>query len=194
MMMTQCGFEQFMEAASEGWSWLAVRTNLERLARGLQRRSDVLIYEPEASYRRLQGHPVLRDELGRRQAFALQLVGAPWSVLLRTVDWVTTGDALAVRRMAAELSSDLVTEAVASVGAYGGAECRCFRFGKEVGCVDSDDPASGLFEFLEERDLWLPPCFIGTEGERATLYVEPLAGLQLRRVDRVVLRMNSSAR
>lgn len=191
LVSTQRGIESFMEAASEGWSWLAVRSPLERMARALQQSTNVVIYEPEVSYRPLRGNPVLRDELDRRHAFAVQWRGSPWSFLLRTIDWITTVDAVATRRMAAELSSHLVTETVASIGAYGGAECRYFRYGKEVGRVDSDDPTSGLYEFLDEREIWLPACFIGSHGDCPTLYLDSSGDVPVRRVDRVLLKANS---
>ncbi|MFO0867956.1 MAG: hypothetical protein U0935_03335 [Pirellulales bacterium] len=179
------GFAAFMDAATEGWSLVAVRAPIERVARVFQQRDEVLAYEEDVTFRPLRGHPQLQLERAERWAFLLQLAGNPWSVLLRTVDWITPGDALGVRRWAAELSSRLVTEALSSVGAYHGAECRRFRFGQEVGRVDTDDPETDFLSFCAEHDFQLPACFIGGDEIQATLYLDDLAPAELRRVDRL---------
>ena len=119
------------------------------------------------------------------------MAGSPWSVLLRTVDWITTEDALATRRLAADLSSDLVTEALASIAAYDGAECRRFRFGMELGRVDTDDPGVDFLDFCHEREFWLPGCFIGCEGDPATLYLEDVTPSQVCRIDRLLLKVGT---
>ncbi|MFO0819233.1 MAG: hypothetical protein U1A77_14900 [Pirellulales bacterium] len=182
------GLESFMDSASEGWSLVATKAPLERVARVIQRRDDLLVYEPDVSFRPLRGNPVLRREIKRRRCFALQLVDSPWTVLLRTVDWITPEDALHVRRMAADLSSQLVTETLASVAAYEGAECRRFRFGMELSRVDTDDPGADFLEFCHEQEFHLPACFIGFDGDQATLYLENTSPAEVRRVDRLLLR------
>lgn len=68
VVTTMRGFEAFMDSATEGWSLVAVRTPIDRLARAVQRRDEVLVYEPDVSFRPLRGNPILRNELHRRRA------------------------------------------------------------------------------------------------------------------------------
>lgn len=189
VVKSMVGLESFMDSATEGWSLVATKASIERVARAIQGRNDLLVYEPDVSFRPLRGNPVLRREISCRRCFALQLVDSPWTVLLRTVDWITPEDALVVRRMAGEISSQLVTESLASVAAYDGAECRRFRFGMELSRVDTDDPGADFLDFCHEQEFHLPGCFIGFDGEQATLYLENTTPSEVRRVDRLLMRV-----
>jgi hypothetical protein len=184
----QLGFEAFMDSATEGWSLVAIRGPIERLEQVLRQRAEVLAYETDVPPEPLAGNPVLKQEVNCRRGFAIQLADSPWSVLLRTVDWITPYDAIAVRKMAALLSRESGATTMASIGAYDGAECRLFRHAMEVARIDTDDPYLDLLEFCEEQEFNLPGCFIGFNGHAATLYLEDVAADAIHRCDRVVLR------
>ena len=185
-VVTSEGLEPFMESAKNGWSFLAAKASHERFVRAIERRTTVLRHRRRVEPR-LQLFAGERLEQPNhstaRHAFLVHVNESPWTILLRTVDWISPADALATKRLAAELSHDLAATTAASIGVYGGAECRVFRHGQEIERYDTDEAFHAFHDFCVEQGLTLPGLQIGREGREAALYVERGALGEFTRVD-----------
>lgn len=185
------GFDEFMSSATEGWSLVAIRGSVERTALAMQRRRDVVRYRTDVVPRELMGHPVICREAHQRRAFLIQLEESPWTIMLRTVDWIRPEDAVGARKLASDLSRTMQGVTLSSIGAYDGAECRLFDNGQEIARVDTDDLTQDFMEFCEQQQLALPGCFIGFDENDAdaTLYLQDFPLAYVNRIDQFVLKI-----
>jgi hypothetical protein len=125
-----------------------------------------------------------------RHAFLLQMSASPdWSVLIQTVHWFHSCDAVMATALACALSKDLNTLAAAAWDDdfSGSSMIICQNGNQKASVTDEEDGWEGFYEFFYENGVCVPESFIGTEKGNTTLYVADPG--KVRRADRVVLKV-----
>jgi hypothetical protein len=165
-------FLKFAKENADGWSLVAVRAPLRKIAPLLQSDALVLEYQPAATLGVISkgedglsydadGEMVsLTPVPGRRTCFAVQPSGSDWCILFRTVYWVQLEDIEWVQKAAQSLSSRLETTTVASSGGEHGCLCSVYEAGKEKRKLSGVDRKKIASSF-DELGISLPLCFIG---------------------------------
>lgn len=152
----------------QGWSFVAVRAPIERVAEALAGRAGVLRHAPDVRPQAMQEDAGIQGEHERRHAFLVKMRGSEWAVLVLTVHWFQNADALFATLLAADLSETLATRAVAAWDDdfSGSTAIVCDNGRKSAACNDEED--SDAFDALfDEGGISLPECFISTEGAKS---------------------------
>jgi len=184
------GVEAFVQD-QQGYSFMVVRAPIEQVAKKLKARPGVAKYEESVKPLRMKDNAGVQPDEKIRQTF-LQLCASPeWCVLLQTVHWFHSYDAIMVTALACALSKELETLAAAAWDDdFSGSSLVVCENGKQKEAVsdeDEEDGWVGFYEFFYEQGISLPKSFIGTGKGRATLYVADPA--QLLRVDHIALKV-----
>jgi hypothetical protein len=191
--VSEFGIERFVQN-QQGYSFMAVRTSIEDAAKKLKARPGAAQYEEGVKPLRMKDGVGIQPDEKVRQAFLLQMGDAPdWSVLIQTVHWFHTCDAIMVTALASALSRDLRTIAAAAWDDdFSGSALVVCEKGKQKEAISDEDEEEGwvgFYEFFYEQGISLPKSFIGTEKAGATLYVADPA--KVRRADRITLKVPS---
>lgn len=185
------GVEAFVQN-QQGYSFLVVRAPIEDVAKKLKTRPGVAKYQESIKALRMKDDVGIQPDEKVRQAFLLQMGDAPeWSVLVQTVHWFHSCDAVMVTALACALSKECQTLAAAAWDDdFSGSSLIVCEKGKQKAAVsdeDDEDGWAGFYEFFYEQGICLPKSFVGTEGERTTLYVADPGKVQ--RADQVTLKV-----
>ena len=125
-----------------------------------------------------------------RHTFLVQMSSASgWSVLIQTVHWFHSCDAIMTTALAWALSKDLKTVAAAAWDDdFSGSSLIICENGKQKASVtDEEEGWEGFYEFFYENRVGVPASFIGTEKGKASLYVADPA--KVPRADRIVFKV-----
>lgn len=203
------GVEAFAQN-QQGYSFVVVRAPIEDVAKKLKARPGVAKYEESARPRRLKDYAKYEERAKPRrmkddaevqpdeqvrQTFLLQMRDTPqWSVLIQTIHWFHSCDAIMVTALASALSKDCATLAAAAWDDdFSGSSLLVCEKGKQVKAIsdgddeDEEEGWAGYYEFFYEHGISLPKLFIGTANGRATLYVADPA--KVRRADHIALKV-----
>jgi hypothetical protein len=185
----QPGVEAFVYN-QQGYSFMAVRAPIEQVAAKLELRPGVSKYEEKVKPLKMKRDVSLQGPSTLRHTFLIQMSSAPnWSVLIQTVHWFHSCDAVMATALACALSKDLKTLAASAWDDdFSGSSVIICENGKQKASVsDEEEGWEGFYEFFYENGVSVPQSFIGTEKGKASLYVADPAELQ--RADRVVLKV-----
>lgn len=188
------GVETFV-SGQQGYSFVVVRAPIEDVAKQLQTRPGVAKYKQSVKAFPMRDDVEVEPDEAVRQTFLLQMHDTPdWSVLVQTVHWFHTCDAIMVTALASVLSRELQTLAAAGWDDdFSGSSLIVSERGEhtqtisDVGNEDDEDNWVGFYEFFYEHGISLPESFIGVKGGRATFYVADPA--KVRRADQITLKV-----
>jgi len=171
---------------------MVARAPIQEVAQKLRLRPGVAKYEESVKPLRMKDGVGVEPEENVRQAFLLQLRDTPeWSVLIQTVHWFHSCDAIMVTALACALSKEFQTLAAAAWDDdFSGSSLVVCEKGdqkEEVSDEDEEDAWVAFYEFFYEQGISLPKSFIVTDRGRATLYVADPAKVQ--RADQIALKV-----
>jgi hypothetical protein len=177
----------------QGYSFVVVRAAIEQVAEILKARPGATKYE-ECIKPRKMGEAQVEPEQNVRHCFLLEMRDAPeWSVLVQTVHWFHSCDAVMATALASVLSDKLRTLAAAGWDDdFSGSSLMICEDGEHRTVGDEGEEEDGwvaFYEFFYEQGIQLPSLFIGVENGNATLYVDDPA--QVKRADYVLLKVPS---
>jgi hypothetical protein len=189
----QLGVEQFVQG-QQGYSFMAVRAPIEQAAAALKARPGVAKYQAAVKPLKMKEDLQAQPDAKCRHVFLVQMADAPdCSVLIQTVHWFHSCDAIMATALAAALSKDLKTVAAAAWDDdFSGSSLIICENGKQKAAVseESEEEEGGwenFYEFFYEQGISLPHCFIATTKAGASLHVADPA--EVRRADYAVLKV-----
>jgi hypothetical protein len=161
----------------QGWSFVAVRAPVERVAEALTKRAGVLRHEPNVRVQPMGENAAIQGEHERRHAFLVKPSGGEWAALVLTVHWFENADALFATLLAAELSEALGTRAVAAWDDdFSGTSAIVCDKGQKSAVLGDEEDADAFAAFFQDQRLALPECFISTDGAKTDDEAQLLAG------------------
>jgi hypothetical protein len=174
---------------TQGWSCVAIKApSMDQAAAAIRSRGGgVLAHEPSVRPLALQKGVGIHAEADRRHVFLLKLRDCDWPVLIQTVHWFQSSDALLATLLAAELSEALKTRAVAMWDDdFSGSTAIVCDHGQRTQTINDEDTAE-FYGFFYEQGIAVPECFIASNegGGPARLHVADPA--QVERADYFVL-------
>ncbi len=189
--VSELGVEKFVQD-QQGYSFMVVLAPIEDVAKRFQARPGVANYKEGVKPSRMKEDVQIQPDEKLRQTFLLQMRDAPaWSVLIQTIHWFHSCDAIMVTALASALSRELQTVAAAAWDDdFSGSSLIVCEKGKQKEAISDEgeeDGWAGFYQFFYEQGISLPKSFIGTENKHATLYVEDPAGVL--RADEVALKV-----
>jgi hypothetical protein len=185
------GVESFVYD-QQGYSFMAVRAPIHEVAPHLRARPGVVNYDEGVKPRKLKKDLRVEPDFDVRHTFLVQMRGAPdWSVLLQTVHWFHSCDAMMGTALACVLSKEFQTLAAAAWDDdFSGSSllvCEKGGLAAEVSDAEEGEGWPGFFGWFYEQGVYLPQSFIDVRGGNASLYVADPAEVQ--RADHVVLKL-----
>ena len=172
----------------QGYSFMSVRAPIEQVATQLKSRAGVSEYEERVKPLKMKRYISVQVDSTLRHTFLVQMSSVPdWSVLIQTVHWFHSCDAITA--LACALSRDLKTLAAAAWDDdFSGSSLIICENGKQKASVtDEEDGWEGFYEFFYGNRVAVPASFIGTEKGKASLYVADPAKVE--RADRIVFKV-----
>ncbi|HEY7116129.1 MAG TPA: hypothetical protein VH475_06070 [Tepidisphaeraceae bacterium] len=172
------GIESFVYG-QDGWSFMAVRAPIGAVSAALARRPGVKEHRPDVRPAAMSPDAGIEGGSDQRHTFLISMRQVPdWSVLVQTVHWFHNCDAVMTTALAAALSRELKTLAVAAWDDdFSGSSMIICENGERAspdGPAEEgeDDDAGGFYGFFYERGIHLPECFISAGGEsQPTMHV-----------------------
>ncbi len=136
----QPGVEAFVYN-QQGYSFMAVRGRIEQVASKLKSRPGVSQYEEKVKPLKMKRDISVEGDSTLRHAFLVQMAGVPdWSVLIQTVHWFHSCDAVMTTALACALSKDLKTLAAAAWDDdFSGSSLIICENGKQKGSVTGEE-------------------------------------------------------
>lgn len=177
----------------QGFSFFAVRAPIELVAGALRRRPCVVSSEASVTPQAMRDGIAGRMDQHYRNVFAVQFSVSPaWTVVLQTIHWYQSHDAIMGTALAVALGRELKTTAAAAWDDdFSGTSMIVYEHGdtfRFVSDAAGDDGWVDFYTFFQEQKVHIPRAFIGIdEGTPATLYVEDPAAVE--RADAFVLRV-----
>jgi hypothetical protein len=149
----------------QGWSCVAIKAaSMDAAAQALRGRTGgVLAYEPGVTPRKLGEDAGVQADADRRHVFLVKLRQSDWPVLIQTVHWFQSSDALLATLIAAETSAALNTRAVAAWDDdFAGSTAIVCDNGSRTQTI-SDEDTDTFYGFFYEQGIAVPECFISSE-------------------------------
>ncbi|HEY2587450.1 MAG TPA: hypothetical protein VGI81_17020 [Tepidisphaeraceae bacterium] len=151
----------------QGWSFVAVRAPVERVAEALAGRAGVVRHERDVRPEPMEEEAGIRVEHERRHAFLLQMKVSDWAALVLTVHWFQNSDALFATLLAADLSEALCTKAVAAWDDdFSGATAIVCDKGRKSAAVSDEEDTDAFDALFDDEGLSLPECFISAKDDK----------------------------
>lgn len=179
--MLTLGAERFVYN-QQGYSFMVVRAPLEAVAKALRTQPGVAKYNEKIKAEKMQEDVGIEAAEGIRHTFLLQMRESPdWTVLVQTVHWFQSCDAVMVTALAAALSKSLNTIAAGAWDDdFSGSSMVIYEKGKQQRLISDESEDVGWEEyylFFYEEGIVVPEAFIGAKGKAgATLHLaEPNA-------------------
>jgi len=187
------GIERFVQD-QQGWSVMAVRAPIAEVAAALGRRAGVLARTENVRPLKMTEDLGVEPSEEKRDAFLVKFKKSDWTVLIQTVHWFKSCDAVMVTALACALSKELETTAMAAWDDdFSGSTMIVCEKGERTQTVsDESDGWEAMYAFCYEQGIYLPNCFIASEGGKAALHVENPA--EVERADHVVLSVPGALR
>jgi hypothetical protein len=185
------GVESFVYN-QQGYSFMAVRAPIHEVAPHLRARPGVANCDEGVKPRKLKKELRVEPDFEARHTFLVQMRETPdWSVLIQTVHWFHSCDALMGTALACVLSKEFQTLAAAAWDDdfSGSSLLVCDQGGLTADVSDADEGEGWdrFYEWFYEQGVYLPASFIDVRGGKASLYVADPAAVQ--RADHVVLKI-----
>jgi hypothetical protein len=187
----QLGVETFVYN-QQGYSFLVARAPIQQVAAKLKARPGASEYEENIKPLKMKHGIEVQSDEKLRHVFLVQMSAAPdWSVLIQTVHWFQSCDAVMATALACALSKEFKTVAAAAWDDdFSGSSLIICDNGKQKAIISDEseeDGWEGFYEFFYEQGIYLPESFIGGGKGSASLYVADPSKVQ--RADRVVLKV-----
>src|SRR5262249_46008947 len=137
----------------------------------------------------------LEQEQNIRHCFLIQMRDTPeWSVLIQTVHWFHSCDAVMATALASVLSEKLRTLAAAGWDDdFSGSSLIVCENGEQQAAIsDLDEDEDGwvaFYEFFYDQGIQVPSLYIGVENGDVVLYADDPAALK--RADYVLMKVPS---
>ena len=127
----------------------------------------------------------------RRHCFLVKTKNSDWTILIQTVHWIESTDIVMAVYLAGSLSAELKTEAVAvwDDDSSGMTLLLCEKGKKPKRITEGADWS--FYQFFYEQGIYLPECFISSDGEGAALEVSDVS--EIERADQVMLELPSES-
>lgn len=188
------GVESFVYD-QQGYSFMVVRAPIHEAAPFLRARPGVASYDEGVKPQKLKEELGVEPDFEVRHTFLVQMRETPdWSVLIQTVHWFHSCDALMGTALACVLSKEFQTLAAAAwdddFSGYHLLVCDKGAMRTEVADADEGEEWPGFFGWFYEQGVYLPASFIDVRGGKASLYVADPARVQ--RADHIVLKIPRS--
>jgi hypothetical protein len=178
----------------QGYSFVVVRAPIERVAEVLKERPGVMKYVESAQPIKMRDGVELEQEQNIRHCFLVQMRDTPeWSVLIQTVHWFHSCDAVMVTAFASVLSDKLRTLAAAGWDDdFSGSSLIVCENGKQQAVIsdgdeDEEDGWVEFYEFFYDQGIQIPSLYVGVENEKAILYADDPA--KVTRADYVLMKV-----
>lgn len=197
--LMRLGIEAFVQN-QQGFSFTAVRAPIEQVAQRLESRPGVARYEANVKPQPIKDAEEIRPDPAHRHAFLVQTRNAPeTSVLIQTIHWFHSCDAVMSTALASALSRQLETIAAAAWDDdFSGSSLIVCEHGEQKQAIsdqgsdeNDDDAWARFYGFFYEQGVYLPQAFIGGGPENASLYVAN--PVEIERADLVVLKLPGPA-
>ena len=180
------GFKDFHDQAFEGFSFLALRQDIDLVFGGFAALEEILEAEKGVGCEPLRDDVEAPVFVDRRVCFLLALRDTPWTLFFRTIHWIDLPDVYAIPDHAESLSSRLGARVIGAVAADEAARLVIFEAGekvKDLGDFWEQDP--WLEQLCRAEELYLPAAFISAEPK--ALHLDSELHAQVVRVDRIEL-------
>jgi hypothetical protein len=186
----QLGVEAFVYN-QQGYSFSVVHAPIQRVAAKMKTSRAVSKYEENVKPLKMKHGIGVQPDEKFRHAFLVQMSAAPeWSVLIQTVHWFQSCDAVMATALACALSKEFNTLAAAAWDDdFSGSSLIICDKGKQSAAISDESEEDGwtFYEFFYEHGIYLPKTFIGSGKGDASLYVAEPAKVQ--RADRIALKV-----
>lgn len=188
-------FRDFAAQNSDGWSFIAIQSPIDRVAERIRDLDSVTGYAENVTVCLMansmdeEGNSIsLTPSPNARTCFVVAMEKGRWCIVFRTLYWCEVTDHDWVRETARSLSESLHGEAIVSCGGGHGFST-CVYNG---GTLESELPAydrAVVAKLFTSRKIRLPLCFIG--GTPTTLYAERESANEMLRVDQFECRITN---
>jgi hypothetical protein len=180
----------------QGYSFVVVRAPIERVAEVLKERPGVTKYVESVEPAKMRDDAQLEQEQNVRHCFLVQMRDTPeWSVLIQTVHWFHSCDAVMATALASVLSEKLRTSAAAGWDDdFSGSSLIVCENGEQQAAISDEDEEEeegwvAFYEFFYDQGIQVPSLYIGVENGEAVLYVDDPA--KVKRADYVLMKVPS---
>lgn len=180
------GIEKFV-GNQQGWSFMAVKAPMEEVAAALGRRAGVIARTENVKPLKMKKDLSIQPVEEKRDAFLVKFKKSEWPVLIQTVHWFKSCDAVMATALAGALSKELKTMAVAAWDDdfSGSTMMVCEKGARTRTISDEVDDWEAMYLLCYEQGIHVPHCFIDNEDGKAALHVTTPS--EVERVDHVVL-------